>query len=113
MRGLFSTDRALADEATRASDSLRAWESIAYREFPAAAEARAASAGRPASTIETDSLGRGELELANGEWWITARIPDPDNPFQELHWSLPVRVAAGLPVGLPIMRDNATIRWRH
>jgi hypothetical protein len=112
-RNLFPTDRALAAEATRASDSLRAWETAAYRPFPALADERVARSGRPADRAHTDSVGAVRLELPNGEWWVTAKAPDPDNPFQELYWNVPVRITAALPLGVPLMRANATLRWRH
>ncbi len=113
LRSSASGDRELASAVTRASDSLRAWESVAHRDFPSAAGARVAEAGRPAQQAETDSLGNATLELANGDWWVMARVPDPDNPFQELRWSVPVRVAAGLGVGLPLMRSNGRSEWMH
>ena len=113
LRSVFAGDRQVAEEATHASDSLRAWEREAYRAFPALAEARVALAGRPVDRVRTDSFGSAEFDLPSGAWWVTARIADPDNPFQEFHWNLPVNVTAGLPFGLPLMRANATLRWRH
>ncbi len=113
LRSLFAGDRAVAEDASRASDSLRAWEREAYRAFPALADARVALAGRPIDRVRTDSLGSADFDLPGGKWWVTARIADPDNPFQEFHWNLPVRVTAGLPFGLPLIRANATVRWRH
>ena len=62
---------------------------------------------------ETDSVGGVEVELPNGDWWVTARARDPDNPFMEFYWNVPVRVRTGLPFSLPLMRENATVRWRH
>jgi hypothetical protein len=72
-----------------------------------------ARSGRAPSHVKTDSVGAIALELPNGEWWVTATVPDPDNPFEELHWNVPVRITAGLPLGVPLMRANATLRWRH
>src|SRR6185503_7445926 len=112
-RNLFPADRALAAEATHASDSLRTWETEAYRPFPALADALVSRSGHAASRAQTDSVGTIALELPNGDWWLTARAPDPDNPFEELYWNVPVRVTAGLPLGVPLMRANATLRWRH
>src|SRR5580765_2498135 len=113
VRGLFSEDLGLAAEATRASDSLRAWERTAYHDFPSLADQRVARLGRAVTRLETDSLGRAEAELPNGNWWVSARIPDPDNPFEEYRWNVAVRVTAGLPVALPLMRANASQSWRH
>jgi hypothetical protein len=112
-RNLHSGDRAIAEAATHASDSLRAWETQAYGGFPAAAEARVARLGRSVTSTETDSLGAVELELANGNWWLTARARDPDNPFLEIYWNVPVKVTGGLPFSLPLMPENAISRWRH
>ena len=113
LRSLFAEDRALAERASRASDSLRSWEREAYRDFPALADQRVAQSGRGVARLETDSLGRADIHLANGDWWLTATMPDPENPFEEYHWNAPVRVSAGLPLALPLMQDNASRRWRH
>ena len=113
LRGFFSKDRALASEASRASDSLRAWENQAYRGFPEVAERALALTGREVSRIKTDSVGAAEMDLPNGDWWVLARVRDPENPFQELSWSVPIRVSAGLPFSLPLIRANAVSRWRH
>ncbi|MBI4500320.1 MAG: hypothetical protein HY700_04085 [Gemmatimonadetes bacterium] len=113
LRGLFADDRALAQRATRASDSLRAWEREAYRNFPALADERVARSGREVARTTTDSLGRADVHLANGDWWVTATVPDPDNPFEEYRWNAPVRMSAGLPLALPLIRANATQQWRH
>jgi hypothetical protein len=113
LRGSFKEDRSLAEEATRASDSLRAWERAAYRDFPLIADQRLASLGRPVAQVQTDSLGSAELALPNGDWWIKARFPQPDNPFEEYDWTLPIHVRGGLPIGLPLVRDNASLRWRY
>ena len=112
-RNLHSGDRVIAEEATHASDSLRAWETQAYGAFPAAAEAQVARLGRSVTATETDSVGTVELELANGDWWVTARARDPENPFLEIYWNVPLRVAGGLPFSVPLMPENATTRWRH
>jgi hypothetical protein len=113
LRRFFSKDWALATEASRASDSLRAWENQAYRGFPEVAERTLAMTGREVSRIKTDSVGAAEMELPNGDWWVLARVRDPENPFQELSWSVPIRVSAGLPFSLPLIRANAVSRWRH
>lgn len=110
-RRVFATDHALAARASRAADSLRAWERVAYRAFPELAAALAAS--RPVRRARTDSAGTTRFDLPAGRWWIEARLPDPDNPFRELHWNAPISVTAGLPFAVPLLRANARDRWRH
>ena len=44
---------------------------------------------------------------------LRARLPDPDNPFREFRWYVPVTVSAGLPFAVPFMGGNAAHRWRH
>jgi len=111
LRKLYGSDRNLAQRASRAADELRTWERDAYHAFPQLAGARAA--GRPAQRASTDSTGAVHFDLRSGHWWLTARIPDPDNPFEEWHWNVPVTVTAGLPFAVPLLRVNATARWRH
>jgi len=113
LRSFYSADRTLAEEATHASDSLRAWERVAYRDFAELANAEVARRKRAVVQTRTDSVGTFEAELPNGPWWLTAHVINPDNPFEEFHWNVPVTVAAGLPVSLPLMRANAVVRWRH
>ena len=113
VRKLFSADRHLAEQASRASDSLRAWEREAYRAFPRLAQERVGRSGRQVLQWRTDSLGSADPRLPVGGWWLTARLPDPDNPFREFRWYVPVTVSAGLPFAVPFMGGNAAHRWRH
>ncbi|MBI4419538.1 MAG: hypothetical protein HY560_01825 [Gemmatimonadetes bacterium] len=111
LRRLFAGDRELAERAARAADALRAWERAAYGTFPELAAARAR--GRPARRVRTDTTGGARLDLPGGRWWLNARFPDPDNPFHELQWNVPVAVTAGLPFAVPLLEANAVKRWRH
>jgi hypothetical protein len=111
-RRLLSDDRVLAAAAARAADSLRDWERQAYRDFPEVAEARVAETGRPPVRGTTDSTGRVVLELPPGDWWLNARFNDPENPFIEYRWNVPLRVS-GLPFAIPLSQVNAQPRWRH
>lgn len=112
VRKTESGDRRLADVASRAADSLRVWERVAYREFPRLALERAAATGRGVQRITTDSGGLATLALVGGAWWLSARLPDPSNPFLEYRWDVPL-TAAGLPFGIPLTPANAEVRWRH
>lgn len=112
LRRLFSADRALADQAALAADSLRRWEREAYREFPRLASERVRGQGLSVERVSTDSAGHFVLRLPPGTWWLNARFPNPDNPFVEYRWNVPLRVA-GLPMGVPLSGHNTRIRWRH
>ncbi|MSR06647.1 MAG: hypothetical protein EXR93_06220 [Gemmatimonadetes bacterium] len=112
LRRLHAGDRSLAEQAARAADSLRAWERVAYRDFPRVAEGHATALGRAPQRVTTDSAGRATLGLPAGDWWLVARLADPDNPFVEYSWSILVSTA-GLPFGIPVSLANAETRWRH
>jgi hypothetical protein len=112
LRRLLSEDRSLADRAARAADSLRAWERVAYRDFPRLADARVRAAGRTVARATTDSAGRVVFQLSRGPWWVYARFTDPENPFIEFRWNV-AATAAGLPFGLPLSRATSDSRWRH
>ncbi len=112
VRRLLSDDRVLAAEAARAADSLRAWERQAYRDFPRVAEQRVRETGRAAVRGTTDSSGQLTLSLPSGDWWLNARFNDPENPFIEYRWNVPMRVA-GLPFAIPLNRVNSDPGWRH
>ena len=107
-----AADRRLADQASRAADSVRMWERVAYRDFPRLAQERAAATGRAPQRFSTDSAGRAALHLSAGDWWLSARLPDPANPFLEHYWNVAFR-AAGWPFGVPLSPANAGTRWRH
>jgi hypothetical protein len=107
-----TAERRLADQASRAADSVRAWEREAYRDFPRLAQERAGRTGRAPERISTDSSGRAALHLAAGDWWLSARLADPANPFLEYSWNVGF-TTAGLPFGVPLSPANAVTRWRH
>lgn len=112
LRRLFSSDRALADQAARAADSLRRWERDAYREFPRLASDRVGRLGHSVERVAADSAGRLVLRLPRGDWWLNARLANPDNPFVEYRWNVPLRVS-GLPMGVPLSGHNTQSQWRH
>ncbi len=112
LRATRRDELALARRARAAAESLRAWEADAYAPYPEIARATAERTGRTPRQAATDSTGALRLELGAGAWWLVARTPDPDNPFFEYHWTVPLRVA-GLPVALPLSGRNATRHWRH
>ncbi len=107
MRRELGSDRDLAARAGAAADALRRWEEEAYRAFPDLVAGRDGLAGR------TDSLGQARLELAAGRWWLVARRPDPQNPFMEFVWNVPLVVSSIVPVATPLSGHNVTLRWRR
>ncbi len=112
-RELTADDRALATEAARAADSLRQWEREAFRDFEAIAEKALRRSGRTAQTATTEADGRVTLMLEPGSWWLIARLPHPENPFQEFFWNVPFRVGGFAPLVVPLTAHNVTQRWRH
>lgn len=111
-RALTGSQRALAERAGRAADSLRSWEERAYASYPKLARERVEAAGRPIMEVWTDSAGSAVLELSPGAWWLVARIPYQNNPFLEYRWNVPL-VVHQFPVAIPITGLNATTGWRH
>ena len=105
-------DRDLALRAARAADSLRRWEQATYTGFPEELRAAVRRTGRDIQQRTLDSTGRVRLALQPGRWWVEARLPDPDDPFEEYFWSLPVTVTP-LPAILPLTGWTARRRWRH
>jgi hypothetical protein len=110
---LIADQRALAERAGAAADSLRAWEEVAFAPYPALAEAALARSGRAAFTVRTDSTGTARAELTAGRWWAVARRPDPVNVFVEHAWTLPFTTTGWLPLQIPLLPQNAERRWRH
>jgi hypothetical protein len=112
-RELTADDRALATAAAEAADSLRKWEREAFRDFDAIAEQALRHSGRAVQTATTGTDGRVTLMLDPGSWWLIARLPLPENPFQEFFWNVPFRVSGLVPLVVPLTAHNVTERWRH
>jgi len=109
---LRGEDVTLARRAQAASESLRVWERDAYSSYPEAAGEALDRRGQEAVRATADEDGVLHLELPPGNWWIVARRPDPENPFQEYFWNVPLTVG-WLPVGVPLTERNTVRRWRH
>lgn len=109
---LSAADVALANEAAVAADSLRAWEDRALVDFDSIINARLAASGRsehrfPGADHEFD------VRLEAGPWWLTARIPHPQNPFLEIVVNVPFTVNRLVPTVVPILGRHVTLQWRH
>lgn len=109
---LTDADVALAERASAAADTLRAWEEWAFADLDSILDARIAASHRsehrlPANTPEL------ELHLEPGPWWLTARIPHPTNPFLEVVWNVPFTVNRLVPAIVPIIDRHVTLQWRH
>ncbi|NIM52427.1 MAG: hypothetical protein GTN62_14055 [Gemmatimonadales bacterium] len=113
LRELNGEDVGLARRAQAAAESLRTWEREAFATYPDAAAVALARTERVVHEETTDTTGVAELELEPGRWWIVARYADPENPFQEYYWNVPVTVTRLVPVRLPLTRANTVWRWRH
>jgi hypothetical protein len=113
MRELSAEDRALAQEATSAADSLRQWEDEAYADYDAIATDRISQSGRNEVRLTTEPSGRASARLDPGRWWLVARVPHPENPFQEYYWSVALKVDGLTPLRIPLSDRNVTLRWRH
>jgi len=113
LRALGGDDIGLARRAQMAAESLRTWEYQAYSAYPDIAEARVASEGRTLRDGVTDDHGEVRFELEPGQWWLVARAPVPDNPFEEYYWHTSVTVSALLPIRVPLSTGNAIVRWRY
>jgi hypothetical protein len=106
-------NRDLALRAARAADSLRRWEQTAYAGFSEALRAAVRHTRRDIQQRTLDSTGRVRLALQPGRWWVEARLPDPDDPFEEYFWSVPVTITPLVPTVLPLTGWTAQRRWRH
>ena len=113
VREVVGEDVALARRAATAADSLRSWEYEAFASYGELAAAAVARADRDVVEGRTDSKGVLELEVQPGRWWLVARRPDPDNPFMEYAWSVPVTATRVVPVRVPLTPQRAEWRWRH
>jgi chromosome segregation ATPase len=107
MRRELGSDRELALRAGAAADSLRRWEAEAYRTL------QSLVAEYDELGVTTDSLGRAHVSLKAGMWWLVARHPDPENPFMEFAWHVPVVVSSIVPVATHLSDHNVTLRWRR
>jgi len=107
MRRELGSDRELALKAGAAADSLRRWEAEPNRAFWSLV------AEYDEVSITTDSLGRAHVSLEAGTWWLVARHPDPENPFMEFTWHVPVVVSSIVPVATHLSDHNVTLRWRR
>lgn len=107
MRSELAEDRELARRAAAAADSVRLWERKAYRDFWHLTEAL------DEVRVTTDGAGKARVELAPGPWWIVAHAADPENPFLEFSWSIPIVVSVMVPVVVPVSSHTVTLRWRR
>jgi hypothetical protein len=110
---LRGEDVALARRAQAAAESVRVWERAAFEPYAELHRAALDSSGRAVALQTTDDHGEAHLELAAGDWWIVARLTDPDNPFQEYYWSVHLRTTGWLPLRVPLFERNRLRRWRH
>ena len=106
-------DRDLASRAAAAADTLRRWENENYAPFPELADSAVATSGRPVHRGETDEHGKLEFVLSSGRWWLIARRDDPENPFIEHYWNVPIRMSVLGPRKIELHIDDSTPRWRH
>ncbi len=109
---LRGEDVTLARRAQAASESVRVWERDAYSSYPDVAAEALDRRGQDAVRATADEDGVVHIELPPGDWWIVARWPDQENPFQEYYWNVPLTVG-WLPVGVPLSERNTVRRWRH
>ena len=107
MRTELADDRDLAQRAAAAADSVRRWEQAAFRDFSRI------TASLEEVLVTTDSVGRARVSLSPGRWWVVARVSDPDNPFLEFSWNVPVVVSSLVPIVVPVGDHNVSLRWRR
>ncbi len=107
MRTELADDRDLAQRAAAAADSVRRWERTALRDFSRL------TASLEEVLVTTDSVGRARFSLSPGRWWVVARVSDPDNPFLEFSWNVPVVVSSLVPIVVPVGDHNVSLRWRR
>ncbi len=103
----------LARWAQAAADTLRAWERAAFAASDSIASIAILSTAREPRSGDTGPAGELRLSLEPGAWWVVARLPDPDNPFLEYYWNVPVQVNGIVPVVLRVSTEQAVRRWRH
>lgn len=109
VRATDSTSRgALQDSVTRARDvlsaarsrlepsidtervRLRAWEDTALRTYDSIGGSLVRQSYRDAIVDSTRFDGRVRMKLKNGEWWVTARAVNVQDPNREWYWNLRV-----------------------
>ena len=112
LRRLGGSQLDLARRAQAAAESLRAWEYETFASYAEIAGSEVLRSGHDVVVGTTDHDGEALLELAPGRWWLIARYPDPENPFMEYYWNVPVTVSVA-PVRLPFSQRNSVRRWRH
>lgn len=113
LRDVGGSEVSLARRAAAAADSLRAWEYEAFASYGEVAAAAVVRTGREVAEGTTGTDGTVTLALEPGRWWLVARRPDPDNPFMEHFWSVPVTATRVVPTRIPLTPGNADWRWRH
>ncbi len=113
LRDVHGVQVAFARRVALAADSLRSWEYQAYAAYPEVAAAAVVHSGRTVVEGTTDPNGGLVLEVEPGRWWLVGRTADPDNPFMEYYWNVPVTATRVVPVRLPVSTRAATWRWRH
>jgi hypothetical protein len=113
LRDVSGSEVTLARRAAEAADSLRTWEYEAFASYGELAAAAVVRAGRDVVEGSTDAHGSVTFELQPGRWWLVARRPDPDNPFMEYFWSVPVTATRVVPARVLLIPDNAAWRWRR
>jgi hypothetical protein len=100
--------RALEDSASRARDALglartrlqpaidserahiRAWEDTALRTYDSIGGALVRQSRRDAVVDSTRADGRTRIKLKRGDWWVTARAVNIQDPNREWYWNLRV-----------------------
>ena len=113
LRERVGDDRDLASRAAAAADSLRQWERQVFAPFPQAADSALAQSGKQLVRSVTDGDGVASFTLTTGSWWLIARWVDPENPFRERYWNVPVFLSVIGPVLVPLYDENSVDRWRH
>ena len=112
-RDQIGPHRNLAAEAAAAADSIRAWERVAFADYPMLAELAALRTWREHHEVVTGANGIARVTLGPGRWWVTARLRDPDNPYQEYFWNIPLVAGRFGPRRVPLPLESAQRRWRH
>jgi len=113
IREQVGDDRELASRAAAAADSLRAWEGVAFADFPELVDSIMAQQDRGVFTATTDSHGVAEFVLPPGRWWFVASWTDPENPFRVHHWNVGVVIRRFGSKSIPLFAGNGNDIWRY